>query len=164
MKILNLLVLSLLLACSSKPKIKTNTVNINLGSDGFTTVSMNVIEIKKEKSTEYVINGVLLYEAPGKAEIKLDANKPMIVAIDKEAVTLTPIKDKYRYTNKKTSSGGARVLHIQSNDYQVTKEILDRISEAKSVVVRIPAVPHKDGGFDGFFRRENKNQLIEFLN
>lgn len=157
------LMMVFLMACSSKVKTETKSLNLRLGNDGIATVSFNVIEIKKEKKSEYVINGVMDYEAPGALQLKLDPSKPMLVAINKKVVTLKPLKDKYRYKTAKISQG-ERLLHIQSNDYMIEKTTLKAIVDSnKSVVVKIPVSPHKNGGFDGVIREEHKNQMIDFL-
>lgn len=157
------ILLTLLLSCASKQKTEVEVLGLRLASDGFSTISFNIIEITTGEKVKYVVNGVLDYEAPGPLQIKLDKDKPMFVAIQDQVEKLKPISGKYKYNPKKISEG-SRILHIQSNDYEVTKEILDRLSTARRVVVRIPASPHKDGGFDGVIRSEQKDQIIEFLN
>ena len=156
------LLIILLASCASKPKPEVDTLGLRLASDGFSTISFNVIKVTTGEKIEYIINGVLDYEAPGPLKIKLDKDKPMFIAIQDEVEKLIPIEGKYKYNPKKVSDG-SRILHIQSNDYKVSKDILERMSEARRVVVRIPANPHKDGGFDGVVRTAQKNLLIDFI-
>ncbi|MAZ50048.1 MAG: hypothetical protein CME65_15910 [Halobacteriovoraceae bacterium] len=156
------LLVMFLVSCASKPKPEVDALGLRLASDGFSTISFNVIKVTTGDKVEYIVNGVLDYEAPGPLKIKLDKDKPMFVAIQDEVENLIPIEGKYKYIPKKVSEG-TRILHIQSHEYKVTKEVLERMSVARRVVVRIPASPHKDGGFDGVMRTAQKNLLIDFI-
>lgn len=162
MKIASILLMGLLLSCASKEKLKTRTLGLRLANDGFATVSFNLIELKQGKKTKYVVNAVLDYEAPAPLPIKLDQDKPLVVAVDKEAVTLRPIADKYRYQSKKVSKG-ERLLHFQSNDYEISQDILDKMTRGRVIVVRVPANPHKNGGFDAVIRKEQRDKIIDFV-
>lgn len=162
MKILNLLYLLILISCATNVKKSVRFQEIALGSDEFSSVFFNVIEIKSSEGIDYIINTALSYEAPGKLEIVLEKEKPLLLAIDKNVETLLPVPNKYKYQTRKVSEG-ERVLHIQTNDYKISKELLMKILNAKSVVVKVPAAPHKDKGFDGVFRTESLATLKEFL-
>lgn len=151
-----------LFSCASTPKLKSRTLGLRLADDGFATISFNLIELKQDKKIKYVINAILDYEAPKPLHIKLDETKPLILAIDKEAVALKPIKDKYRYETGKANSG-KRVIHFQSNDYEISQETLGKVTRARTIVVRVPAKPHKNNGFDGVIRKEHRDQIIDFM-
>ncbi|MBD66309.1 MAG: hypothetical protein CME62_13950 [Halobacteriovoraceae bacterium] len=157
------LLLFLLASCASNSKVSTRTKEISLGSDDFVGLFFNIIEIDDSGDKQYVVSAAFSYEDKEKLEIVLEKEKPLFIAIDQEIVQLQPIPNKYKYVKKKTPQRGERLLHIQMNDYKITKTVLKKIANSSSTVVKIPASPHKNKGFDGVFRKDGMIQITEFI-
>lgn len=131
-----------------------------LNTPGFGDIYFDLESVASSNGKKLQVIGVVDYEAPGDANIKIDKTKDFVIITDNKRIALKPVKDSYDYHK---SMGLASPMHVQSMKYEITEEALKIIASSKRVSMKIFAHPHVGGGFEGTFDKRNFDKLNEFL-